>query len=613
MSRSHRVLIVEDEGLISHDIATRLETLGHVVVDTVSTADEAVEMAPQADVILMDIRIDGPRDGIEAAREIRERYHLPVIFLTAHADRSTLDRAKITGPFAYLIKPLATASLQSAIEVAIYKHRMERNLEEQEAWLRTTLASVADATVVTGPDGAIRTLNRTAQELTGWSSDEAAGQPYAKVLRFTLPGSAGEAAPEPVELALLQDRPVDFDPRWRLIARSGQELAIEGSAAPVRDPHSVFGAVLTFRDVTARRWQEEQVRQAQRMDTAARLAANVSQEYSNLVAIVGTQAEHLLAQIGEYSPARRALEEIRQAASAASQITRRLAAFGHRPASQPDAFTMNSLLRRMAKFFQSAAGERIKVVIKLDAASGRIRANLDQIEQAVMNLVLQACAAMPEGGEILIETKQKDISIAADSDSFVALSVSYPSREIDLEHIFEPVASQDQSLALPVAHAIVRDHGGYLTAQPTTGGTRLEMLLPRIASQALLDPVAETPTRAPSILLVDSREGLRSQLHNFFESAGYNLLEAADVHEAVTLGQMHEGCLDLLIAEKKEAEEIAEALRSVHPTLAVLRVVDRPEQSPDEVRQPFSQRVLLEKAGVLLGLMNGQARGATAP
>ncbi len=322
---SHRVLIVEDEGLIAHDIAARLEVLGHKVVDTVSTADEAVEMASKADVVLMDIRIDGPRDGIDAARQIREQHHVPVVFLTAHADRSTLDRAKITGPFGYLVKPLATASLQSAIEVAVYRHRMERNLEEQEAWLRTTLASVADATVVTGPDGRIRTLNRAAESLLGWTNAEARDVPYSKVVPFlTLTGEPAEL----VELALIRDEPIALDPRWKLLTRAGQELVVEGSVAPVRDAHEVFGAVLTFRDITARRWQDQQARQAQRMDTAARLAANVSEEYSNLVAIIRTHSEHLLAQMGEYSPVRRALEEIRTAASAASQITRRLASFG---------------------------------------------------------------------------------------------------------------------------------------------------------------------------------------------------------------------------------------------------------------------------------------------
>jgi PAS domain S-box-containing protein len=594
-------LVVEDEGLIAHDIASRLESLGHTVVDTVSTADDAVAMAPQADVILMDIRIDGPRDGVDAAREIRERYHLPVIFLTAHADRSTLDRAKLTGPFAYLVKPLSTNALQSAIEIAVYKHGMERALEEQEAWLRTTLVSVADSTIVTDASGRVRTINRAAEQVTEWKSEEAAGRPSSEILKLV--SSTAEPL-EPVELALLRDEPVELSRSLRLVTRTGRELLIEGSAAPVRDSHGVFGAVVTFRDVTAKRWQDQHLRQAQRMDTAARLAASVSEEYANLIAIIRTQAEQLLAQFGEYSPLRRAAEEIRSAAAAATQITRRLGSFGSRPASRPDTFSMNSLLRRMSKLLESVAGDQVKVAIRIEPSSGRVRGDLSQIEQAVMNLVVQASSRLPRGGEITLETNH--IQSPADSQSYVMLALSYNVTEPDLEQIFEPMAAEAHSLALPVAHAIVREHHGFLTAQHgPMGGTRLEMLLPRVAEPPLLEPsAAET---APSILLVDSREVVRAQLHNFFEAAGFNLLEAADAAEAVALGQLHEGGLDLLIAGEREAEEIRKSIETAHPMLSVLRIVDRTERSPDEVQRPFSQQSLLEKTSTLLALRQPKA------
>src|SRR5579862_7391440 len=155
-ANSYKVLVVEDEGLIAHDIASRLEALGHQVVATVGTAEEAVDQSAGADLVLMDIHIDGQRDGIIAAQEVRARHHVPVVFLTAHADRSTLERAKAVGPYGYIVKPLGPASLNTSIEMAIYKHRMERQLEEQEAWYRTTVASVAEAIVVADPFGRIR-------------------------------------------------------------------------------------------------------------------------------------------------------------------------------------------------------------------------------------------------------------------------------------------------------------------------------------------------------------------------------------------------------------------------------------------------------------------------
>ena len=138
---AYKILIVEDEGLIAVDIANRVEALGHTVVASVGTAAEAIEQAEGADIVLMDIRLDGPADGIDAATQIRERFHLPVVFLTAHADRSTLERAKMAEPYGYLVKPVASASLQTTIEIAIYKHHMERQLAENEAWLRAAMSS----------------------------------------------------------------------------------------------------------------------------------------------------------------------------------------------------------------------------------------------------------------------------------------------------------------------------------------------------------------------------------------------------------------------------------------------------------------------------------------
>src|SRR5260370_29695652 len=118
-AKAYKVLVVEDEGLIAHDIATRVEALGHEVMGPVATADEAIEQAAGADVVLMDIRIDGRRDGIAAAQEVRARHHVPVVFLTAHADRATLERAKAGSPFGYIVKPLGPASVNTSIRMAV--------------------------------------------------------------------------------------------------------------------------------------------------------------------------------------------------------------------------------------------------------------------------------------------------------------------------------------------------------------------------------------------------------------------------------------------------------------------------------------------------------------
>ncbi len=603
---SRRVLIVEDEGLIAHDISSRLQALGHHVVGMASTAREAIELASSAEIVLMDIHIDGPRDGIEAAAEIRERFRIPVVFLTAYADRATLDRAKIAEPFAYIVKPLSHATLNTSIEIALYKHRMERMLEEREAWLRTILGSIGDAVIVTDPEGRVLMLNPAAEKITASVLPEAQGQPLASIAGLTETCSdqlsEHQEASEPVALAILRDAPVALDRNWRLTARNGREMRIEGTVAPVKASGQAIGAVMSFRDVSAREWEERQLRQTQKMEAAGRLAAAVANEYSNLLAIMRNQAEQLLRQFSEYSPARRAAEEIQQAAAAAEQINRRLSAFGTRQVGHQEVVSLNSLLRKATKLIESVTGPRIAVTVRTAPATGRVKIDAAQIEQAIMTLVIHASATMTaggaEGGRMLIETGNAELPGHGRGSSFVTLHITYDGPQPDPEKLFEPAAAGDEGLALSMVHAIVIEHGGYISAQRmAAGGSRFEMLLPRQAGLALL-PQPATP-HARAILLVEDRDRVRLQLHNFFEASGYNLLEAADPAEALAIAQMHEGGLDLLIADAAQADVIAAALE-VNARPRILRMVDGAESGVGEIRRPFSQQTLLDKVQALL-------------
>jgi two-component system cell cycle sensor histidine kinase/response regulator CckA len=599
---SRRVLIVEDEGLIAHDISSRLVALGHQVVGMASTAREAIELAADADIVLMDIHIDGPRDGIEAAAEIRERFRIPVIFLTAYADRATLERAKIAEPFAYIVKPLANATLNTSIEIALYKHRLERMLEEREAWLRTILSSIGDAVIVTDPDGGVLMLNPAAERILACVLPDAQGQPLASIASLVEhgaeAGSEHEETAAPVALAILRDAPVLLDRDWRLTARSGREMRIEGTVAPVKASGQAIGAVMSFRDVSARQWEERQLRQTQKMEAAGRLAAAVANDYSNLLATMRNQAEQLLRQFSEYSPARRAAEEIQQAATAAEQINRRLSAFGTRQVGQQEVLSLNSLLRKATKLIESVTGPRVQVTIRTAPAAGRVKIDAGQIEQAIMTLVIHASAIMTEGGRMLIETGNAELPGHGRGSSFVTLNITYDGPEPDPEKLFEPAAAGDEELALSMVHSIVVEHGGYLSAQKIAGGgCRFEILLPRQAGLALLPQ--RDASNARTILLVDDRDRIRVQLHNFFEASGYNLLEAADAAEALAIAQMHEGGVDLLIANVAQADAIVAGLE-VDGRPRLLRIVPGPETGPGEIRRPFSQQALLEKVSAIL-------------
>jgi PAS domain S-box-containing protein len=589
----HKILVVEDEGLIAHDIASRLESMGHTVVAMCGTAEEAIEKASEAEIVLMDIRLDGPTDGIAAANQIREKYHLPVVFLTGQSDPATLERAKTAEPFGYIVKPLAQATLQTSIEVGLYKHRMERDLREREAWLRTLFTSVTDAVIVSDPQGRAVMLNRAAEILTGWTQAEAAGKQLERVVRLL--GKDGDTL-EPVALAILRDEAAPFSAR--LISRTGRESMVEGAAAPVKSAGQTLGVGLTLRDVSARRWEERQIQQAQKLEAVARLAAGVSNEYTALLATIRNHARQLLHQFGEYSPARKAAEQIEQAAIAAEEVNRRLAALGARQASQPEMVSLNALIRKTTKLIESVLGAQVELSVRLDASVGKIKADPGQMEQVLMGLALHASATMPDGGRLLIETGTVDIPPAPGAIPYTMLAMTYTGHENDPEKLFEPASMEEQGVALSMIHAIVTEHAGYISAQPTeSGGGRFEALFPALRSLALQAPVTRpSMAGAPAILYVDPRDHVRIQLHNFFETHGYNLLEAADREEALAIAQIHDGRLDLLIADERDLDAIAPAFQNVE----ALRIVSGPERAPNEMQRPFTQQALIDRVDAIL-------------
>lgn len=610
-AKSYNVLLVEDEGLIAQDIAQRLEALGHQVSAIVSTGEEAVEAATGADIVLMDIRLDGPMDGIEAARTIRRRFQIPVVFLTAHADRSVVERAKHAEPFGYIVKPVAPAALHTSIEIAVHKHAMEREVIEREAWLRAVLGSLADAVAVADAEGHVRILNPAAESLTGWSEAEAQGKELAKIVPLSPDGRAVNGA-DPLEsivpLALLRDAAVPLDRGTQLVTRGGRGIPVEGTVAPVRTgpvyvDNAAIGTVLNFRDVSRRRWEERQTRQSQKAETAARLAADVADEYTNLLAVIRGQAERLVDQVGDYSSARQAAEEIRQAAMAAEQITRRMAGFGKRQPARPEVLSPNAILRRMAKLLETVAGAGVNVTIRPGLHAGKIKADEGQFEQLLVSLTTHAAGRSVKGGEIRIETGPAEAGLDGAPGGYMRIAVSYALAAVEADPCFDPASVEDESLALSVAYNIASEHNGFFSAQhignsagngAADGSCCLEVLLPRWTEPKRADATAP-PALTHTILLVEPREIVRAELHKFFEAHGLDLLEAADAGEAIALAEVREGPLDLVIAPASDAELISQVLQEARPKVAMLRIVDQPEKNTGELRRSYTQASLLER------------------
>jgi PAS domain S-box-containing protein len=267
MSNS-RILIVEDEGIIAKDIQSTLNRLGYSVIGIASSGEEAIKKAMEIhpDIVLMDIVLEGAMDGVEAAEYIHDHFDIPVVYLTAYSDDTTLQRAKITEPFGYILKPFHEKELYTTIEMALYKHTMQSKLKESEQWLATTLKSIGDAVIATDTGKLITFMNPVAEALTGWKQEEAIGKPLKNVFKV-INGKTGKQADDPVAKVLREGVIVGLANHTVLIAKDGTKRSVDDSGAPIIDDKGkIIGVVLVFRDITERKITVEQLRASEEIN-----------------------------------------------------------------------------------------------------------------------------------------------------------------------------------------------------------------------------------------------------------------------------------------------------------------------------------------------------------
>ncbi len=257
-----QILVVEDEALVAEDIRRTLQNLGYIV-PSASSGEEAIKKAGEykPDLILMDIILKGKMDGIETARQISSRFDIPVIYLTAHSDKTTLDKAKITEPFGYIIKPFKEKELNMAITIAMYKYRTEKKLKESREWLSTTLKSINDAVIATDAEGHVEFMNPLAQSLTGWKIEEVRGKPLQDIINI-----ADEKTKElSVDFAThIGGKGAIKDHQTVLFSREKTKIPVEICSAPIKDDTgNIKGTVIVIRDITERKLTDEALRQSE--------------------------------------------------------------------------------------------------------------------------------------------------------------------------------------------------------------------------------------------------------------------------------------------------------------------------------------------------------------
>lgn len=274
LKKSPRIFIVEDEGIVADDIEQSLLSAGYRVIGVAASGEKAVEMvkADPPDLILMDIRLAGKMTGIEASKLIREENPLPIIYLTAHSDENTLQMAKETVPYGYLLKPFGQRELRASIETALYKSQTEKRIEESERWNRLIVQSSHSAFVSADIAGTISDWNPAAEKLFGWKREEAIGRKLAETL---IPEDLREKHYQGMEryLETRQGKILDQLLEMRALHRSGNEVPVELTIVETElkgSPH-FFSFI---QDITERKSLEVEKRRSEELENFAHITSH---------------------------------------------------------------------------------------------------------------------------------------------------------------------------------------------------------------------------------------------------------------------------------------------------------------------------------------------------
>jgi len=572
-----RILVVEDEGLIAADLERRIERLGYPPPAIAQSGEEALACARTTpfDLVLMDIRLKGEMDGVATAAELRLKMRIPVVYVTAHADQETIERAKYTEPLGYLLKPISDGDLRSVIQTAIYKAGMERRLRTGAAWLATTLRSVGDGLIATDSDGEVAFMNLAAERLTGWSEGAAKRRKLMEVLRLH-DEATGEHARNPVfELTEREAR------SYLLISQLGERTAVEVECFENRAENQVLGSIVTVRDIGRRREMEAHQLQSQRMDAIAGLAGGLAHDFNNQLMVISGYADDLMGRLS--GEVREQVAEIRQAASRASATTTQLLALSRHGGEGFEVLNIHEVIHAVRPLIVQTLGDTATLTTPMASPLGYIRGDRSQFRQLFLNLARYARGAMSGGGEMRIESSTQEI--AADDPlarqyrpgTFVKLVVSDNGEGMDaatVARIFEPRfdARFGSGLGLSLVHGIVVENGGYIAARSEVGkGTTFEILWPCLGTFH-----GNGLTGATTILLVEDEDGVRRLMHRLLEREGYQLLSARNGEDAEEIAGVYQSDILALVTDVvmpgMTGPQLADRLKRGRPAMKVLFV-----------------------------------------
>jgi PAS domain S-box-containing protein len=504
--------------------------------------------------------------------------------------------------------------------------------------LARIVESADDAIISLSLTGAILSWNQGAERLLGYTKNEMIGA-SEKIL---LPADNGMEW-EQIGEVMAGGKALDYFKTVR-IAKSGKEKPVWLRISPIRDGS---GKIIGISKIARDRSQaikaqalEEQLRQAQKLESLGRLAGGVAHDFNNLLMVILSYTEMLQDSLAADNPLRRNTLEVMKAANRAASLTRQMLAFSRKQILSPVVLDLNAVISETAKMLRRLIGEDIAFRLSPAESLWATEADSDQIVQILMNLCVNARDAMPQGGTLTIATGNNTVregSVGVQpyvlSGDYVRLSVTDTGMGISKEvqsHIFDPFFTTKEvgkgtGLGLAMVYGIVKQSGGYVWVDSELGqGACFTIYLPRVKRTVAADMPAkaeERPLGRETLLVAEDEEALREATCDYLGSLGYAVLAASSGQQALSLASQHEGHIDLLITDLAmpgiNGRELAQTLGSLRPDLKTIymsgysddAVMQRGihEQGATFLQKPFSLGTLALKVRDTLG-RTGTAR-----
>jgi len=482
---SKRILIVEDEYILALDLKKQLTELGYQVVAHVATVEHAVLCAKQKkpDLILMDIKIHGPIDGIETARIIHLDLDVPIVYLSAYSDQTFLKRAKVARPFKYLVKPVNKQELAANIEMALYKHAMEECIKKNEAWFLSMLSSIGDGVIATDRKGAVRFMNAMAESLCGCAFRNAEGKSLNDVYQIENGDSCVQSV-IPVDRIVKDNLHFDLPANSVLSHKKNKRTYVDGKATPLVDPNQeTIGVILIFRDVTAYRQMEMRLRNLDRFQIFSQVVSGVAHEVQNPLNAILCVTEAMVQEF-DYNPdLTTCLGYISTKVKFLSLLMNDLLELGRpvQPARLGNESFVELCEAGIQQWKEYTSGRQLDIVFQPPAKEKTFAVMVDavKIRQVIFNLLENAVqhSQSNEAVELTVEPAEDHHVLIRLRDRGTGI----PDKK--LNRVFEPFFSDTQGgigLGLSIVKNIVEQHYGSIVIRnndPHPGCT-VEIVLP---------------------------------------------------------------------------------------------------------------------------------------